>query len=258
MSPFSHSLIVVSAWVIFFFKCVNGFQIQSMKYSSLYNKEIIKQAIAHSTFRRGSQWRYTETHLRVSVSAIDQHSVANDFGRWAAERGIYAPNIEPADFDGLRGIKSRTPICAGEILVEFPLSSAMFVGDAQQCPIPGWVDARFWYIASLHARLAVLLLLEVSKGASSDYYPWIRAMPTDHSDKLARWSDAELLELQDPALAREAQQQRAIIDAAYGDLSRLSPATPITLDAFRWFAPPSHAALLPNAGSVGRAEPWSP
>ena len=133
-------------------------------------------------------------------------------------------------------------MCAGDILVEFPLSAAMCVGDAQLCPVPGWVDARFWYIASLHARLAIVLLFEVSKGASSDYYPWIRAMPADHSDKLARWSDAELLELHEPALARAAQQQRAIIDAAYGDLSRLSPTTAITLDSFRWCAPPSHAA----------------
>jgi hypothetical protein len=62
-------------------------------------------------------------------------------------------------------------------------------------------------------------------------------MPADHSDKLARWSDTELLELHDPALARDVQQQRAIIDAAYGDLARLSPATPITLASFRWYAP---------------------
>jgi hypothetical protein len=216
--------------LILFFKNADGFQIQSMQFASPSNREII----AYSSCRR--------THLRASESSIDRNSAADDFSRWAEERGIYAPNIEQAEFDGLRGVKARTPISTGDILVEFPLSATMCVGDAQQCPVPGWVDARFWYIASLHARLAVVLLFEVSQGASSDYYPWIRAMPADHSDKLARWSDAELLELHDPALTRAAKQQRAIIDAAYSDLSRLSPATAITLDSFRWCAPPSRAA----------------
>ncbi len=223
--------------IVVFIKYVDGFQLRSINIPSHYNKESIERGMAAPLcFHRGRQ-RQSRTCLRVSASSIDQSSASNDLRRWAAERGIYSANIEPAEFDGLRGVKSRTPLCAGDILVEFPLSATMCVGDAQQCPIPDWVDSRFWYIASLHARLAVTLLLEVSKGASSDYYPWIRAMPADHSDKLARWSDTELLELHDPALARDVQQQRAIIDAAYGDLERLSPATPITLASFRWYAP---------------------
>ena len=173
------------------------------------------------------------TQMTMKVTT-EEFAAQNDFFAWAVERGIQFPRIEPGNFGDLRGIKARVPIYAGDMLVEFPLSAVLCVGDSQPCPIPEWVDTRFWYVSSLHTRLAVLLLYEAGKGAASDYFPWIQAMPLDHSDKLARWSDEELQELHDDALAREARRQRELIDDAYQTLARMSPSTPASLDAFRW------------------------
>jgi hypothetical protein len=73
----------------------------------------------------------------------------------------------------------------------------------------------------------MLLLYEVAKGKNSHMYPWIMSLPTSHGDKLARWSDKELEELQDESLADEARQQRASIDGAYEALRANSPKTQV-------------------------------
>jgi hypothetical protein len=170
----------------------------------------------------------------TATTSINEKEVNDQYARWASKRGVRFPKIEPCDFEGLRGVKARESISAGDILVEFPLSAVLCVGDAQPCPMPEWLDARFWYVSSLHARLAMLLLHEASKGAASDYHPWIRAMPPSHDDKLQRWTDEELAELQDDTLASEARRQRELIDSVYATLKQLSPRTPVSLPEFRW------------------------
>ncbi len=161
-------------------------------------------------------------NARTTSGTID-----SDFKLWLEDMGVKSDKIQPSDFGGLRGMRSLEAIRAGEVLVELPISSTLCVGDEQPCIISDWVDQRFWYVSSLHVRLAMLLLYEVAKGKDSHMYPWILSLPASHDDKLARWTDTELEELQDESLAAEARQQRASIDGAYAALRATSPKTQV-------------------------------
>ena len=150
-----------------------------------------------------------------------------EYFNWLEEVGIRPGKIEPADFDGLRGMRSVQGITPGDVLVELPIAATICVGDDQPCPIPDWVDQRFWYVCSMHVRLAMLLLYELSKGEKSSFYPWILSLPATHDDKLARWTKSELDELQDEFLAADAVRQRDSIDGVYDALRASSPNTPV-------------------------------
>ena len=151
-----------------------------------------------------------------------------DLSAWSDSMGIRKGKIYPFDFNGLRGMRSSEEIKSGGLLVELPISATLCVGSDQPCPVPEWVDERFWYTCSLHVRLALLLLYEVAKGKESDYYPWILSLPASHEDKLARWSQEELDELQDDNLAEDARRQRDTIDGVFEALRASSSKTAVT------------------------------
>jgi hypothetical protein len=181
----------------------------------------MRQIPGYAKFNRMSLLRRNQRFLLPMSTSVPEYS------SWLDKMGIYPGKIEFSDFDGLRGIRTLSDMKVGDVLVELPIASTLCVGDDQPCPIPDWVEQRFWYICSMHARLALLLLYEVGKEENSEFYPWILSLPATHDDKLARWSQEELEELQDDSLAADAKIQRDSIDGIYEALRSSSPNTQV-------------------------------
>ena len=157
-----------------------------------------------------------------------------EYAAWRKERGVQAKNVEVAYFGDVddtvmryRGMKAMGRVNEGDVLCELPRESCLVLADDAELPFPDFCTNELW--AKLveknkwAIRVALNLLREVDKGASSGFHPYISQLPKDF-DLLSEWTDEELKELQYPPAVRAAEAQRKENDEAMELLRKHSPA----------------------------------
>lgn len=142
-----------------------------------------------------------------------------DWARDAAKIEIH--KVQPAVFEGLRGMAASGPIKAEEQLISVPRATAITLAPKQNCPFPDFVDVEYWKNSPWYVKMGLMLLHHVSLGAKSPLQPYIAQLP-QVADSPVNWSDAKIQMLQYPYLIQEVKQQQALWDELYAGLVRTS------------------------------------
>ena len=181
-------------------------------------------------------------NARSSGSAIvkvESTGATDSFTTWAISQGVDAPLVEVAVFPGGgRGVRATSEIEGGSPLMTVPKKLTLETTTLSRQPpasFPeGWVPPEAWAGAKWYVRLALLLLHEKQRGASSPLLIWLDALPTiyDFRESLPlHWSEDECEELQYEPLLDAIEKQRNEYRAAF-DSCALS--TGVTFDEFSW------------------------
>jgi hypothetical protein len=128
----------------------------------------------------------------------EKDQVVYDFSEWVRKNGGSYPKIDwPVDDPscGSRGALAREDIKSGEPMLSIPISLMMSPPNAYKDPVIGAILEENEDNLRDDLLLAVFIMYEVSKGAKSFWYPYIRMMPKPESSM--KWDDEELRELQD-------------------------------------------------------------
>ena len=186
----------------------------------------------------------TTTTVMMASASASLGSQQAEYTRWRDGKGIKSPNVEVAYFGEAddtvmryRGVRAKSDIGEGDVLVELPRESCLVLLDEAELPFPDFCTGELW--AKLNernmwaVRVALNLLHEVNKGKESEFHTYVQQLPKDF-DLLSMWTDEELKMLQYPAVSRAAEMQRKEDDDAYALLQRHSPNTPVTKEQLTW------------------------
>ena len=205
------------------------------------------RVLVHLSIPRGRNptiRRVSSGIVAEAASAVDARQL--EYAAWRKERGVQAKNVEVAYFGDVddtvmryRGVKAMGRVNEGDVLCELPRESCLVLADDAELPFPDFCTNELW--AKLveknkwAIRVALNLLCEVDKGASSGFHPYISQLPKDF-DLLSEWTDEELKELQYPPAVRAAEAQRKENDEAMELLRKHSPGTlqSVTPEKMAW------------------------
>eukprot|EP00939_MAST-03C_sp_MAST-3C-sp1_P000594 g594.t1 len=171
--------------------------------------------------------------------------------RWAETNGATCENTLQTivDADGVRGLGVKTDVVKGDTLYRVPLTLCLSLESALRSDIQDVCRAvafeknmltfrgvsldstgKDWALALFIAHERVKSLENDSKnwGNSGNnkrnvsfYTPWLRAMPSDYSTCLGRWSDEELVMLQSPELRTSALRAKALRRTVWSQIHAL-------------------------------------
>jgi hypothetical protein len=139
----------------------------------------------------------------VSASAPRKGSIAQgltleDFHEWIKDQGIESSKaqVQECDAGGGRGLIAMERIEAGEVVARVPLTATLRVTD-------GWDEDDNWA-----GVLADMLLTEKELGLiASNYAPYVNVgLPKEAPFTPCRWTETELLQLQNSSFIAEVQQ----------------------------------------------------
>jgi hypothetical protein len=135
----------------------------------------------------------------VGASSPKEGSSGAAFDRWIRDQGIES-NARVEDFaaaGGGRGLIAVQSIDEGGIVVKVPLAATLRVTE-------GWDANDDWA-----GVLADMLLTQKELGVATTHGPYIRlGLPSEAPLTPCRWTDAELLQLQNTTFIAEVQQNK--------------------------------------------------
>ena len=92
--------------------------------------------------------------------------------RWGEAKGVdFGGSLSVKEFDGIRGVAADEPLAPGTRVLGVPAALALQVTTNQ--PAPSWADKTLWRSSTWYVRLALRLLHEKGKGATSELAPWV-------------------------------------------------------------------------------------
>ena len=144
---------------------------------------------------------------RNALLSNDERSSILDaeFESWCKEKGIIisSPGLTPSLVpDGWRGVITRCPIQKDECMVRVPRSLLISTESARKDSVLMGVveknkNERTSYSIPPMSLFALHLLREASKGSSSEWYPYLKSLPTTYSLGICLTQD-EIMNLQVP------------------------------------------------------------
>lgn len=126
--------------------------------------------------------------------------------RWGEAKGVdYGGSLSVKEFDGIRGVAADEALVPGTRVLAVPAALALQVTTNQ--PAPSWADKELWRSSTWYVRLALRLLHEKGKGASSELAPWVEQLPASF-DTPFFWNEEELEALAYRPLQQAVEKQR--------------------------------------------------
>jgi hypothetical protein len=126
--------------------------------------------------------------------------------RWGEANGVdYGGSLSVKEFDGIRGVAADEALVPGTRVLAVPAALALQVTTNQ--PAPSWADKELWRSSTWYVRLALRLLHEKGKGASSELAPWVEQLPASF-DTPFFWNEEELEALAYRPLQQAVEKQR--------------------------------------------------
>jgi hypothetical protein len=139
------------------------------------------------------------------------------FKRYLQENGATWPKIDwpsHATASGSRGAVATDDIVTDEPMLQIPVHLMMSPPAAYASDIGPYLRENKDVIRpDSDVFLAVFLMSERRKGASSFYYPFLKILPEPGS--VAHWADEELRELQDEALQVRARGRTLLVESTF-------------------------------------------
>ena len=154
------------------------------------------------------------------VSCCQEISTAT-FNRWANQKRIQYRKLRIARFDhGLRGMEALETLKAGDVAVQLPRTSALFIEPNTKGPVECPPDV--WNKQPWFAKLALRVMLERAKGKDSDYAGYIISLP-EKEDIPFFWPEKDLLDLRYPSLIQSIKKQKREWQELADTLAREAP-----------------------------------
>ena len=201
----------------------------------------------------------SRTHGIVSGRVLCCQEISTAaFDRWANQKRIRFPKLGIAKFNGgLRGMEALETIKAGDVAVQLPRTSALFIEPNTkgpvECPPDVW-NKQAWYV-----KLALMVMLERVKGKDSDYAGYLRSLP-EKADIPFFWPEKDLMNLRYPSLVQSIKKQKREWQQLADMLAKEAPELKLDKDLFlsclslvrsRSFSGPYIGSRLPDRIRLG-------
>jgi hypothetical protein len=193
--------------------------------------------------RRAFAWKEASfqwaARRRSGVHATGDAMDAERFMTWASSNGVLAPGLELALLpSGQKGMRASSALDGGRPVITAPHKLVLETTTLSRAPPPylpsSWAAPDAWASAPWYVRLALMLLYEKQRGASSPFLPWLRVLPTFEQFQAClplHWTAAELDELHYDPLLDAIEKQRTEYESYFNTCAATTGAT---LEEFFW------------------------
>ena len=198
----------------------------------------IDARLARRVLLHRGQSRSVASHAKRSSNARPSPSPdAAPYQAWAKAAGIVFDKVTQAVFppSDIRGMMALDTIVPGEFFVTLPRQAALVVDPLEKCPIPEFVDPKYYKSCVWYVKMGLLMLAERQRGAESRVRGYIDQLP-ESIDTPVRWSASELDELQSETLKAAVERQQVEWKRLYDELQRDGgvPTSRVAYDDFVW------------------------